>query len=174
MKVVLHICCGVCAAGAAATLLNEGYGIIGLFYNPNIYPETEFHKRLEAACQIARLFQFHIEAIPYSPQEWLQKASSLKDEPEGGKRCEVCYRLRLERTYYHMLNRDADFFTTSLTVSPRKKASVINKIGLDIGAKRFLARDFKKSEGFKRATQIAKQQGIYRQNYCGCIYSIRE
>ncbi len=174
MKVVLHICCGVCAAGTATALLKEGYEIIGLFFNPNIYPEAEFYKRLEAARYIARLFQFQMEEIPYSPKEWLQKAGPLKDEPEGGKRCEICYHLRLERTYYHMLNRGADLFTTSLTVSPQKKASVINKIGMDIGADRFLGRDFKKGEGFKKAMQIAKQQEIYRQNYCGCVYSIRK
>lgn len=173
MKVVLHICCGVCTAGAAAALLNEGYEIIGFFFNPNIYPESEFHKRLDAAYSIARFFGFDLEVIPYYPEEWFQKAGSLKDEPEGGKRCEICYCLRLKKTYYYMLNCGADFFTTTLTVSPHKKASVINKIGTDIGAERFLVRDFKKREGFKQALQIARQQMIYRQNYCGCIYSVR-
>lgn len=173
MNVVLHICCGVCAAGTVKALVNEGHEIIGLFYNPNIYPEAEFHKRLEAAHTIARLFAFHLEVVPYSPGEWFQKAGSFKDEPEGGKRCEICYRLRLERTYHYMLNCSADVFTTTLTISPRKIASVINKIGIDIGTDRFLARDFKRDEGFKQAIQMAKQQGIYRQIYCGCIYSMR-
>ncbi len=174
MKVVLHICCGVCAAGAITVLLNEGYKITGFFFNPNIYPEAEFHKRLQAVHHIAKLFQFHLDVAPYSPEEWFEKTSLLMDEPEGGKRCEICYRLRLERTYHHMLHCGADFFTTTLTVSPHKKASVVNKIGIGISSDRFLVHDFKKHEGFKRAIQIAKEQGIYRQNYCGCIYSIRE
>ncbi len=173
MKVVVHICCGVCAAGAVTALLNEGYEVSGLFFNPNIYPEAEFHKRLQAARCIAKLLQFHLDVVPYSPDEWFQQAGFFKDDPEGGRRCEVCYRLRLERTYHHMLDCGADFFTTTLTVSPLKKASVVNKIGMDINADRFLVRDFKKREGFKQATQIAEEQEIYRQNYCGCIYSMR-
>lgn len=173
MKIVLHICCGVCAAGSATTLFNEGHEIVGLFYNPNIYPEAEFHKRLEAAQNIAKLFNFHLEVTPYLPDEWFNKAGLLKDEPEGGKRCELCYRLRLERTYQYMLDCKADAFTTTLTISPHKSAAVINSIGTDIGGSKFLARDFKKQEGFKQAIQIAKQQELYRQSYCGCIYSLR-
>jgi len=173
LKTVLHICCGVCAAGAAKSLINEGYEIIGLFYNPNIYPQAEFDRRLEASHKIARLIGFSLEVVPYRPEEWFQRAGSLKNEPEGGKRCEICYRLRLERTYQYMLHCSADVFTTTLTASPHKRASVINRIGIDIGADKFLVRDLKKGEGFKQAIQLAKQQGIYRQNYCGCIYSIR-
>lgn len=173
-RVILHICCGVCAAGAVITLLEEGYEITGFFFNPNIHPEAEFYKRLQAAYHIAQLFGFHLQTAPYTPWEWLQKVDSFQDEPEGGKRCEICYRLRLERTYQYMLDCNADFFTTTLTVSPHKKASVVNGIGRDINADRFLVRDFKKREGFKRAIQIAKEQEIYRQSYCGCIYSMRK
>lgn len=173
MKVVLHICCGVCAAGAGKALMSEGHEIIGLFYNPNIYPEVEFYKRLEAAQDIAKLFAFPLKLVPYSPEEWFQKAGHLKEEPEGGKRCQICYRLRLEKTFQYMLDYNADAFTTTLTLSPHKSAAVINRIGIDIGGDKFLARDFKKKEGFKQAMQIARQQELYRQNYCGCIYSLR-
>ena len=173
MRVVLHICCGVCAAGAAETLKAEGNEVIGLFYNPNIYPKAEYHRRLEAAQRVARELNFLLEVGHYNPEEWLQETDSLKDEPEGGKRCYTCFRIRLEKTYRHLVNCNADAFTTTLTVSPRKSAAIINAIGQEVGGEKFLVRDFKKKDGFKKAIQSAKRWGLYRQTYCGCKYSLR-
>lgn len=174
MKIVLHICCGVCAAGVAKTLATEGHQVIGFFHNPNIHPAPEYRKRLETAHRVAQILNFPLEAGPYTPEEWLKATEPLKHEPEGGNRCKVCFKLRLEQTYYYLTNRGADAFTTTLTISPHKSAQVINKIGREIGGDKFLARDFKKKEGFKQAIQLAKQWELYRQNYCGCIYSRKQ
>jgi predicted adenine nucleotide alpha hydrolase (AANH) superfamily ATPase len=173
MKVVLHVCCGVCAAGVAERLMAEGHDVSGFFYNPNIHPPEEYHRRLEVARQVAREFVFPLEIVPYHPEEWHREAGSLAGEPEGGKRCEVCFRLRLEMTYRYMLDRGAEAFTTTLTISPRKSAGMINRIGLEIGGDSFMVRDFKKKAGFQRATELARQWELYRQDYCGCIYSMR-
>ena len=173
VKVVLHVCCGVCAAGVAERLIAEGHEVSGFFYNPNIHPPDEFQRRLEVARRVAREFGFALEVPPYRPEEWRQEASSLADEPEGGRRCEVCFRLRLAETYRHMLDRGADAFTTTLTVSPRKPAGVVNRIGREIGGDSFLARDFKKKAGFQRTIELARRWELYRQDYCGCIYSVR-
>ena len=173
MKVVLHVCCGVCAAGVAERLIAEGHEVFGLFYNPNIHPPEEFERRLEVAHRVAREFGFVLDAAPYRPKEWHREADSLAGEPEGGRRCEVCFRLRLAETYRHMLDRGADAFTTTLTVGPRKSAEVINRVGREIGGDSFLERDFKKKAGFHRSIELSKQWDLYRQDYCGCTYSMR-
>jgi len=173
VKIVLHICCGVCAAGVVDRLAAEGHQIAGFFYNPNIYPAQEYERRLEAARRVASELNFPLQEASYRPEEWFREAGSLEHEPEGGKRCEVCFRIRLEKTYLYMVESGWDAFTTTLTVSPRKSAALVNKVGQQIAGDRFVARDFKKKEGFKLAVQLAKQWDLYRQNYCGCIYSMR-
>jgi predicted adenine nucleotide alpha hydrolase (AANH) superfamily ATPase len=172
-KVLLHICCGVCAAGAAEKLLSEGFEVTGYFFNPNIYPYEEYQRRLEATRKVAEELKFSLEEGLYTPDEWIAATESLKEEPEGGKRCEVCFRYRLEDTYKRLNEFDIDYFTTTLTIGPRKPAGIVNMIGLDIGGERFLVRDFKKRAGFQRATILSKEWGIHRQHYCGCIYSMR-
>jgi predicted adenine nucleotide alpha hydrolase (AANH) superfamily ATPase len=171
MKVLLHICCGVCAAGVAERLAGEGYEVHGFFYNPNIHPREEYEKRLEIAGKVAGQMGFPLKVGPYVPEEWFQETATLENEPEGGRRCEVCFRLRLKKAYLYLRDSGLDAFTTTLTVSPRKSASVINKIGQEIGGEKFLVRDFKKKEGYKRSIELAKQWGLYRQHYCGCVYS---
>lgn len=173
MKIVLHICCGVCAAGVVERLALEGHQVLGLFYNPNIHPQQEYNRRLEVARKVAEELDFPLEVLPYVPEEWFKETDSLENEPEGGRRCEVCFRLRLKQTCLYMEDCGWDAFTTTLTVSPRKSAEVINRVGWEVGGEKFLARDFKKKEGFKRATELAKKWTLYRQDYCGCIYSVR-
>ena len=173
MKIVLHICCGVCAAGVVERLTLEGHQVLGLFYNPNIHPLEEYERRLEAAYKVANELNFPLEAGPYTPEEWLKETSSLENEPEGGRRCKVCFRLRLKKTHLYLKDYDWDAFTTTLTISPRKSADVINQVGQEIGGDTFLVRDFKKKEGFQQATELAKKWALYWQNYCGCIYSMR-
>ena len=174
MKIALHTCCGVCAAGAAEVLISEGHQVLGFFYNPNIQPAEEYQRRLETARRVAQELHFPLEEPVYEPEKWLEQTSSLRDEPEGGRRCQVCYRLRLDKTYDYMAECGADAFTTTLTIGPQKSAKVINGIGQEIGGEKFLGRDFKKKEGFKRAVELAKQWQLYRQDYCGCIYSMRQ
>jgi predicted adenine nucleotide alpha hydrolase (AANH) superfamily ATPase len=173
MKVLLHVCCGVCAAGAVERLTSEGHEVIGLFYNPNIHPAEEYDRRLEVANRVAAELDFPLIVPPYEPDDWFRVAGPLADEPEGGRRCEVCFQLRLQRAYDYMIEQQADAFTTTLTIGPKKSADTINRIGREIGGDRFLSRDFKKKAGFQRAIELAKQWQLYRQDYCGCIYSIR-
>jgi len=174
MRIVLHVCCGVCAAGVAETLTLEGHEVLGFFYNPNIHPRDEYERRLEAAYRVAREFNLTLVAGPYTPEEWFKATASLENEPEGGRRCGICFKLRLERTYLYLLDSGGDAFTTTLTISPRKSAALVNRIGQEIGQDSFLARDFKKREGFKRATELARKWDLYRQDYCGCQYSLRQ
>ena len=173
MKIVLHICCGVCAAGVVERLISEGHQVLGLFYNPNIHPLQEYSRRLEVTRRVAEELNFPLEVAPYTPKEWFKETSSLENEPEGGKRCEVCFRLRLRKAYSYMKDYRWDAFTTTLTISPRKSAEVINQIGRELGGEKFLVRDFKKKGGFKRAIELAEKWTLYRQNYCGCVYSMR-
>ena len=174
MKIVLHICCGVCAAGVVDRLISEGHEVRGLFYNPNIHPAEEYEKRLEVARKVARELNFPLAAGDYTPEEWFKETSSLENEPEGGRRCEVCCRIRLKETYLYLQGCGGDAFTTTLTVSPRKSADMINQTGKEIGGDRFLVRDFKKKAGFQRATELARKWNLYRQDYCGCLYSLRD
>ncbi len=173
MKIVLHICCGVCAAGVVDRLTSEGHQVLGLFYNPNIHPLEEYERRREAAGNVARELDFPLEAGPYIPDEWFQETVSLQNEPEGGRRCEVCFRIRLKKTYLYMQDCGGDAFTTTLTLGPRKSAAVINRVGREVGGDRFLVRDFKKREGFRLAAERARQWDLYRQDYCGCQYSMK-
>jgi epoxyqueuosine reductase len=173
MNILLHICCGVCAAGAVNTLTDEGHTVTGFFYNPNIYPEEEYFKRLETAHKVARKLNFSLIVLPFEPEEWLSQAEPFKREPEGGKRCSICFRLRLQQTYDYLQKCGVDAFATTLSISPHKSAEVVNQIGREIGGARFLERDFKKKDGFKKTIQLARQWNLYQQNYCGCKYSIR-
>jgi predicted adenine nucleotide alpha hydrolase (AANH) superfamily ATPase len=173
MKVVLHICCGVCAAGAAHVLLSEGHEVTGYYYNPNISPPDEYTRRLEAASQAADRLGFKLIEGPYNTADWNYACAALAHEPEGGRRCEICYRVRLRQTFLFMQENGADAFTSTLTISPHKSALVINRIGHETGGDKFLPRDFKKREGFKKAAELARDWGLYRQNYCGCEYSMK-
>ena len=174
MKVLLHICCGVCAAGSAEQLLAENHELTGYYFNPNISPSDEYTKRLEAAQTIAGIMKFQIVVPPYNPEKWLEITKGLKQETEGGKRCAVCFRMRMQDTFDYMLSNDFDVFTTTLTIGPQKSTETINRIGQEIVGDKFLVRDFKKNGGYQRTVQLAKQYQIYRQNYCGCIYSLRK
>ena len=174
MKIVLHICCGVCAAGVVERLTSEGHEVLGLFFNPNIHPLEEYERRLAATVKVAKELDFPLVAGTYTPEEWLAETNPLENEPEGGRRCEVCFRFRLKTTYLYLQGNGGDSFTTTLTVSPSKSAIVINQVGQEIGGDKFLARNFKKQAGFQQATALANKWALYHQNYCGCCYSMRK
>ena len=108
MKIVLHVCCGVCAAGVVERLTSEGHQVFGLFYNPNIHPLEEYNRRLEVAYQVAKELNFPLAEIPYTPEEWFKETGSLANEPEGGKRCEICFWLRLKSTCLYMEDNKYD------------------------------------------------------------------
>jgi len=172
MKVLLHICCGVCASTVVERLLCDGHRVTGFFYNPNIHPADEYKRRLKAAEETARQLDFELVEGPYDRQRWFELVKGKEYEPEGEGRCEVCFNMRLEKTHEYLKKKMFDAFTTTLTVSPLKDVTRVNDIGRQIGGERFICADFKKKGGFQRATELSHEWKIYRQNYCGCIYSL--
>jgi epoxyqueuosine reductase len=174
MKIALHICCAVCAAGAAEKLMQLGYEVQGFFYNPNIYPAEEYQRRLKDVRKISAGLGFKLEEGPYTPDEWTQAVRGFENEPEAGKRCQICFKIRLERSYQYMCESGCDSLTSTLTMGSNKSAQIISKIGREVAGDRFAAMDFKKNEGIKRANELARKWGLYRQNYCGCYYSFRD
>jgi len=168
---LLHICCGICASGCIQKLKEEGFKIMGFFYNPNIYPESEYKKRLEVTREVSKTMGFELLEGEYDKDIWNRLTEDFKSEPEGGKRCQICFKMRLERTKEKSVRLNIPYFTTTLTLSPHKDSLIINKIGKEIDKDSFLERNFKKREGFKKAIEISKTHNLYRQNYCGCIYS---
>ncbi len=170
-NVLLHVCCGICAYGAIEKLRQDDFLIEGLFFNPNIHPQEEYLRRLEAAKIVAKESKIALEEGLYSNTDWFKLCQSYREEKEGALRCELCYELRLKETYQTCLKKSLDFFATTLSISPHKNTVVINEIGKRISSDKFLVYDFKKEDGFAKSVEVAKRLGLYRQNYCGCIYS---
>ena len=173
MKISLHICCAVCAAGASERLIQEGHHIEGYFFNPNLYPEEEYLLRLENAQTVAREMGFPLTEGPRNFLDWDDAVAGLASEPEGGARCLVCFKFRLAQTHRFMRETGCDAFTTTLTMGSNKSGILINQLGCEIGGEDFLERDFKKKDGFQRAGELAERWGLYRQHYCGCRYSLK-
>jgi len=171
MKILLHICCAVCASFCVETLRKAGHTVGGYFYNPNIHPESEYSKRLEQARKLSGEQEFPLLIGEYHPEAWHNQIKGLEGEREGGRRCDACFALRLSQTKEVAKENDFDFFTTTLTVSPHKNSKKINAIGDSVGDELFLVSNFKKQDGAKRAQELAKEHNLYRQHYCGCIYS---
>jgi len=174
MKVALHICCAVCAAGAAERLLQEGHSVEGYFYNPNLYPEEEYLRRLENAQIVARELNFPLTEGPRDYQAWEKAITGWENEPEGGARCPLCFKFRLAGTYRFMQESGFEAFTTTLTMGSNKPGVLISRLGREIGGVYYLERDFKKKSGIQRAGELADKWGLYRQHYCGCRYSVRK
>ncbi len=129
---------------------------------------------MEAAREVAAEIGFELVEGPYDRERWFELVKGKEYEPEGGARCETCFRMRLEKTHEYMKKKMFDAFTTTLTVSPHKDVTLVNAIGRDIGGEKFISADFKKKGGFARAMEAAKEMGLYRQRYCGCVYSEEE
>ena len=170
-KVLLHICCGVCASSVVQRLRKEDFFVLGFFYNPNIHPETEYLKRKGVAEEVARILKLELIPSSYDKDNWLAQTKGLESEQEGGRRCLTCFRMRLQETQEKASQMNISRFTTTLTVSPHKNTAMINDIGKVISHSGFIAYDFKKQGGFRLAIEFAKRYNLYRQNYCGCIYS---
>lgn len=177
-KLLLHACCGVCSS-AVLERLYPHFDITILFYNPNIYPENEYNKRLDTQKEIISKMNLDVKILKtnYESEEFTKISKGLEEEKEGGERCTKCYLLRLEKTAHLAQLNNFDYFCTTLSVSPYKNAEKLNKIGKILEEKyntKYLYSDFKKKEGYKRSTQLAKQYNLYRQDYCGCEYSLKE
>ena len=174
---LLHACCAPCSS-YVLEYLSRYFQITLFFYNPNIAPESEYRYRVS---EVKRLVA---EMLPdsdvtvvegrYDPERFAQAVRGLEGEPEGGKRCRVCFRLRLEEAARQAQALGCEFFTTTLSISPLKNARALNEIGEELAPiyqTRYLVSDFKKREGYKRSIQLSAEYQLYRQDYCGCVYS---
>jgi len=170
---LVHICCAPDAAYVLG-ILKEDYEVTGYFYNPNIHPAEEYALRLAEARKVAGILGIRLIEDEYDDARWMALAQKFKDEPEKGRRCDVCYAMRLERTARAASDSGFEFFATIMSLSPWKKADVLNRIGRMFGRRygvKFLEANFKKKDGFKKSVEISKAWEIYRQDYCGCVYS---
>ena len=173
-RLLLHICCGPCATAVVERLIDD-YDITGYFYNPNIHPEEEYSRRLEAARAAAERFGIPFVEGRYDPEAFFEAVKGLEHEPENGVRCTVCYRMRLAATAEYAARNAFDCIASTLTIGPQKKAAVINPIGKDAAETAgvgFFEGDWKKKDGFKRSLELSYEMGMYRQHYCGCVFSM--
>ena len=175
-KLILHICCAPDATVPGEELLKEGYRTIGFFYGSNIHPEEEFIKRADAVRSLCRIKGMDCHIMGYDPQTWISLTEGFASEPEGGRRCPLCFELQLRAAARYASAMGGGFLTTTLTISPHKDPYLINKIGEDVSSEyglKWIPRIWRKNNGFKRSVEESKILGLYRQDYCGCIYSIR-
>lgn len=174
-KLLLQVCCAPCSS-YVFEYLAEIFEITAFFYNPNIAPEREFSFRLDELRRFLDEAGYiaPVDCPPYEPREFLDAVRGMEDLPEGGERCRICYELRLRKTAEAAKAGGFDFFTTTLSISPYKRAAWLNEIGIRLGEEYgvpYLRSDFKKKNGYKRSIELSGQYGLYRQDYCGCIYS---
>jgi predicted adenine nucleotide alpha hydrolase (AANH) superfamily ATPase len=172
-RLLVHVCCAPDALYVFG-LLKDDYDVTGFFANPNIQPRDEYELRLAEARKAAATAGVPLLEDDYDPVGWTRLTLKFKDEPEKGRRCDVCYAVRLRRTAERAARDGFDAFTTVMSLSPWKKAAVMNRIGRMFAARTgvaFLAADFKKRDGFKKSVELSRAHGLYRQDYCGCLYS---
>lgn len=179
-RLLLHSCCAPCSS-YVLEYLSQYFEITVFYYNPNIYPPEEYEKRVQEQERFIReLPVSHPISFlggAYDTERFYEMAKGLEREPEGGARCFGCYRLRLEEAAQAARQGGFDYFTTTLSISPLKNAEKLNQIGEEIGAHYgipYLNSDFKKKNGYKRSVELSAQYGMYRQDYCGCVYSMQE
>lgn len=173
-SVLLHCCCAPCATSVTERVIKTIKPVL-YYYNPNIYPEAEYLKRLSELEKLARHFSLELISEPYDENEFLGAIAGFENEKEGGARCPVCFRVRLEKTAARAKRERLAAFCTTLTVSPHKNAAIVNAIGEEVAAARnilWIPSDFKKRNGYLRSCQMCRELDIYRQNYCGCRFSI--
>lgn len=176
-RLLLHSCCAPCSS-TCLEFLTRFCSVTVLYYNPNITIREEYLYRLAEQKRLIdeMPFEHPAELIEgrYDPEEYFALARGLEDAPERGPRCRLCYELRLKETARIAAERDFDFFATTLTLSPLKPADTINEIGIALDPVRYLPTDFKKDGGYLRSIELSKEYGLYRQNFCGCVYSRRD
>ena len=173
---LLHCCCAPCST-YPLQLLKKEFKVTLFFFNPNIHPEAEYIDRKREIERLSEKWGFPLIIGDYDTNNWFKVVEGLEQEPEGGSRCEVCYRYRMEKTCLKAKELKMACWGTTLSVSPHKKADVINRIGRYLKVKYcidFMEADFKKKNGFKISCKISNDEGFYRQNYCGCIFSRRK
>lgn len=178
-KLLLHSCCAPCSS-YVLEYLSDYFDITVFYYNPNIFPESEYTKRVwEQQVLIHEMPVKHpvsFLAGPYDKEKFYEMAAGMEHIKEGGSRCFRCYEMRLRRTAELAKEKGFDYFTTTLSISPLKNAEKLNEIGMRLAKEygiKYLQSDFKKKNGYKRSIELSKEYGLYRQDYCGCEFSIR-
>ena len=179
-KILLHSCCGPCST-TVINILSKYFKVDVIYYNPNIEPKEEYLKRKQEQIRFINEFKsdnpVSLIDADYDNEEFMADLHPLKDEKEGGARCAVCIKKRMEYTAKKAKELGYDFFATTLTVSPHKNSDLINKIGASLEEKhrvKYLYSDFKKEDGYLKSIKYAKEYNLYRQNYCGCRYSFHD
>ena len=179
-KILLHSCCAPCSSHVI-TFLTNFFDITILYYNPNIAPIEEYNKRKEEQIKLINKIEtkgkIDIIDCDYDNDIYENKIKGYEECPERGARCTICFNLRLEKTAEIAKKNNFDYFCSTLTVSPYKNATLINKIGNNLSNKyniKWLYSDFKKADGYKHSIELSKKYNLYRQDYCGCIYSKRK
>ena len=179
-KLLLHACCAPCSSYVLEYLSNY-FEITILYYNPNIYPKEEYTRRLEELKRFLKIYKTKNKVTfveeKYDEKEYYDSIKGLENLGEKSKRCYNCYELRLNRAAIYAKNNNFDHFTTTLSISPYKVSKWINEIGGNLEKKygiKYLYSDFKKRNGYKRSQELSKEYNLYRQDYCGCIYSKQE
>lgn len=179
-RLLIHSCCAPCSS-YVLEYLSQYFEITVYFYNPNIYPPLEYIRRVEEQDRLISEMNFvhpvTLQTGAYEPQEFYRIVEGLEKEPEGGLRCFRCYELRLQEAAKIAQAGKFDYFTTTLSISPLKNADKLNEIGEKLGREyrvAYLPSDFKKKNGYKRSVELSKEHDLYRQDYCGCVFSQRE
>ena len=176
-SLLLHSCCAPCSS-AVIERLAPHFSLTVFFYNPNIFPPEEYRHRLSEQRRLLAEWpgpRIPLIEAPYEPELFLSRSKGLEDQPEGGKRCVQCLSLRLEKTAVFAKAHGFDYFTTTLSVSPHKNAALLNQIGarLTDDTCQYLYADFKKRDGYRRSIALSREYGLYRQQFCGCRFSMR-
>ncbi len=173
-RLLLHTCCAPCS-GFLVKELSKDFSVTIFYFNPNIYPDAEFKKRLTEAEQYFKRQGVDFIEAPYERESWLELVAGLEHEPERGRRCKLCYWWRLKTTAQYAPEHGFSHFASTLAISPHKDARAINNLGRALALKygiKFLAGDWKKNDGFKRAMILSHREDFYHQDYCGCEFSI--
>lgn len=177
-KLLLHACCGPCSS-YVLEYLNCYFDITILYYNPNIYPDTEYVRRRDELKNFLTKFKLKdtikVMEVPYNPDDYYNAIKGKEKLGEKSSRCYECYKLRLNKSAQYAKEHNYDYFTTTLSISPYKVSAWINEIGSTLEKKyniKYLYADFKKKNGYKRSLELSAEYGLYRQNYCGCKYSM--
>ena len=177
---LLHSCCAPCSS-YCLELLSEYFAVTVLYYNPNIFPPEEYHMRVEEQARFIENFpakhKIHFVEGKYDTERFYEMAKGMEQLKEGGERCFACYELRLRESAEYAKENGYDFFTTTLSISPLKNAAKLNEIGEKLEQEYiipYLYSDFKKQNGYKRSTEISNEYDMYRQYYCGCVYSKKQ
>lgn len=174
-KLLLHSCCGPCSTVVIERLM-QNFDVTVFYFNPNIFPREEYEKRKTEQKKVCKNFNVPFIDGDYDEEAWLRFVKGFENEKEGGARCVKCFEYRLQATASLAKEQNFDVFATTLSVSPHKNTEIINTVGKSLEEKfeiEFLQESFKKKDGYLRSINLSKEMGLYRQNYCGCRFSIR-